>query len=142
MKKIPAWAVILAFAAVVGGAIGLVAYLRGRSVVSFCDGRLPSLPEYDRQKRAACSTHYLKRGSAVLVVQRRKMDFETRVRELESELQLPAQRVGNSALFETTVQATAAKRVGVVGGTADVVELHFDPAVFDRERALSVMRAL
>ena len=144
MKRIPPWVVIVAFAALAGGAIALVALRRGKDHAAYCGSRLPELPAYTRTTDGnACRTTYAKDGKTVLVVVRRRDDFGSVRDALARELQLPAEPLAqHEALFETTVQATAAKRVGLVGTDGDLTILHFDPAIFDREQALAIMRAL
>ena len=163
-RRIPWWVAVLGFAILVGGAIGGFAYLRGRArdPSAFCAGRLPpdarlaalaghplrAEPSPGRRAIGHCETRYRGRtGDALVVIRRRPTAYDARLRALGGELRLPAQEVEVGArrahLFETTVQATAATLVGVLAFSDDeVVELHFDPAVFGHDQAIDVMRAV
>ena len=143
MKRVPAWVVILVFAAVVGTAIFLVAYRRGTAISEFCTSRLPVLPEYERVTDTdTCTTRYSRNGKDVLVVKRNKQPFAAQLAALEQKLRLPVERIASGAILETTVQATAAQRVVLVGRDGDLVELHFDTAIFERDRSLQIAAGL
>jgi len=140
-RRIPPWVVILAFAVVVGGAVGLFAYLRGRSHRdAFCEARLPTVAQRETSRTSHRGFCQIRFGDGALVLTRVKpADFEARRNELAAEL-VPAEQPVRAALFRTTVQATAPALVGLVARDHDLVELRFDPRVYTEDQALEVMR--
>ena len=142
-RKLPTWIVIVAFAALVGATIGGLAYFRGRVAPSYCITKLADkeLAVVERRDR------FCKTSAPALTIVRQRADYMTQLRALEQQTQLASETIATdpgqqAAILETTVQATKAVRVGIFGWRGDVIELHFDPAVFDKEKALAAMREL